>query len=73
MRERRFSEIWLDTSDPLMAGLKNRQPLLKGRCAACQYLDIRNGNFRVRVEAVYGDVWAPDPACHPTDKEIRIK
>ena len=73
VRERRFSEIWLDTSDPLMAGLKNRKPLLKGRCAACQYLDICNGNFRVRAEAVYGDVWAPDPACYLTDEEIRIK
>ncbi len=73
MRERRFSEIWLDTSDPLMAGLKNRQPLLKDRYAACQYLDIRNGNFRVRAEAVYSDVWVPDPACYLTDEEIGIK
>jgi 12,18-didecarboxysiroheme deacetylase len=72
VRERKFSEIWMDTSDPLMAGLKNRKPLLKGRCADCKYLDICNGNFRVRAEAVYGDVWAPDPACYLTDEEIGI-
>ncbi len=72
VRQRKFSAIWQDTSDPLMAGLKNRKPLLKGRCAACQYLDICNGNFRVRAEAVYGDVWAPDPACYLTDEEIGI-
>jgi 12,18-didecarboxysiroheme deacetylase len=72
VRERPFGEIWTDTSDPLMAGLKNRKPLLKGRCAACQYLDICNGNFRVRAEAVYDDVWAPDPACYFTDKEIGL-
>lgn len=72
VRERRFSEIWMDTSDPLMAGLKNRKPLLKGRCGACKYLDICNGNFRVRAEAVYGDVWAPDPACYLTDEETGI-
>ncbi len=72
VRERKFSEIWMDTSDPLMAGLKNRKPLLKGRCGACKYLDICNGNFRVRAEAVYGDVWAPDPACYLTDEEIGI-
>jgi len=70
VRERPFGEIWTDTSDPLMAGLKNRKPLLKGRCATCQYLDICNGNFRVRAEAVYDDVWAPDPACYFTDEEI---
>jgi 12,18-didecarboxysiroheme deacetylase len=72
VRERPFSQIWIDTSDPLMAGLKNRKPLLKGRCAACQYLDICNGNFRVRAEAVYDDRWAPDPACYLTDEEIGL-
>ncbi len=72
VRRRPFSQIWTDTSDPLMAGLKNRKPLLTGRCAACRYLDICNGNFRVRAEAVHGDVWAPDPACYLTDEEIGL-
>ena len=70
VRERKFSEIWMDTSDPLMAKLKNRKPLLKGRCAKCKWLDICNGNFRVRAEAMTGDVWAPDTACYLTDEEI---
>jgi len=73
VRDRKFGDIWTDTSDPLMAGLKNRKPLLKGRCGACKWLDICNGNFRVRAEAVYGDVWAPDPACYLTDEEIGLK
>ncbi len=72
VKERKFGEIWSDTSDPLMAGLKNRKPLLKGRCGKCRYLDICNGNFRVRAEAVYGDVWAPDAACYLTDEEIGV-
>ncbi|MFH1774481.1 MAG: radical SAM protein [Methanobacteriota archaeon] len=72
VRERKFGEIWSDTTDPLMAGLKSRKHLLKGRCGACKYLDICNGNFRVRAEAAYGDVWAPDPACYLTDEEIGI-
>lgn len=72
VRERKFSEIWYDTSDALMRGLKDRKPLLKGRCGKCRYLDICNGNFRVRAEAVYGDVWAPDPACYLTDEEIGV-
>ena len=70
---RRFGDIWMDTSDPLMHGLKDRKGLLKGRCARCQYLDICNGNLRVRAEAVYGDVWAEDPACYLTDEEIGSK
>jgi 12,18-didecarboxysiroheme deacetylase len=72
VRQRPFSQIWTDTSDPLMAGLKNRKPLLTGRCAECRYLDICNGNFRVRAEAVHNDVWAPDPACYLTDEEIGL-
>jgi 12,18-didecarboxysiroheme deacetylase len=73
VRERKFSEIWMDTSDPLMAGLKDRKSRLSGRCAQCKWLDICNGNFRVRAEAVHGDVWAPDPACYLTDEEIGIE
>jgi radical SAM protein with 4Fe4S-binding SPASM domain len=70
--ERKFADIWMDTSEPLLRGLKNRKGLLKGRCARCQYLDLCNGNLRVRAEAVFGDVWAEDPACYLTDEEIGI-
>jgi len=72
VRERPFSEIWTDTSDPLMARLKDRKKHLKGRCAVCKWLAICNGNFRVRAEAATGDAWAPDPACYLTDSEIGI-
>ncbi len=70
VRERPFGEIWMDTRDPLMAGLKDRRRLLKGRCGSCRHLDICNGNLRVRAEAIHGDVWAPDPACYLTDEEV---
>ena len=60
----------MDTAQPLLAGLKDRRALLKGRCGACRYLDLCNGNFRARAEAVHGDPWAPDPACYLTDEEI---
>ncbi|MEE9585466.1 MAG: radical SAM protein [Nitrososphaerales archaeon] len=69
----RFSEIWSDETDPLLKGLRNRKKLLKGRCASCGYLDICNGNFRVRAEAAHRDIWAPDPACYLTDQEIGIE
>ncbi|MEQ8235267.1 MAG: putative heme d1 biosynthesis radical SAM protein NirJ1 [Syntrophomonadaceae bacterium] len=73
VRERKFGDIWTDTSNPILAGLKNRKPLLKGRCSQCRYLDICNGNFRTRAEAVTGDFWESDPACYLTDEEIGIK
>ncbi len=72
VRQRKFGDIWLDTSEPLMHGLRNRKKLLKGRCAKCKYLELCNGNLRVRAEAVFGDIWAEDPACYLTDSEIGI-
>ena len=69
-QEKKFGDIWMDTSQPLLRGLKNRRGLLKGRCAHCQYLDLCNGNLRVRAEVVHGDIWAEDPACYLTDEEI---
>jgi 12,18-didecarboxysiroheme deacetylase len=68
--ERPFSDIWSDLSVPLMAKLKRKKHYVKGRCAKCQWLDICAGNFRVRAEAVGGDIWAVDPACYLTDEEI---
>ena len=72
VREKKFGDIWTDTSHSILAGLKNRKPLLKGRCAACKWLDVCNGNFRARAEAVTGDFWESDPACYLTDEEIGI-
>ncbi|MBD3422489.1 MAG: 12,18-didecarboxysiroheme deacetylase [Chitinivibrionales bacterium] len=73
VKNRPFPEIWQDTSDPVMAGLKNRKHLLKGRCGRCVWQDICNGNFRVRAEAVYDDIWAEDPACYLTEEEITTR
>jgi len=73
IRQRPFSEIWTDMSDPLLSKLKDKKQHVKGRCAQCQWLNICGGNFRVRAEAIYDDVWAPDPACYLTDEEIGIK
>ena len=72
VRERSFSEIWMDTSDELLSGLKERKGLLKGRCKRCAFLEICNGNMRVRALAAHQDLWAPDPACYLSDEEIGI-
>ena len=72
VRERAFGDIWTDTADPIMRGLKDRKPLLKGRCAKCKFLNNCNGNFRTRAEARTGDFWESDPSCYLTDEEIGL-
>ncbi len=72
VRERSFSEIWQDMSDPLLAGLRDRAPKLTGRCGACQWKDMCGGSFRVRAMQVHGDPWAEDPGCYLTDEECGL-
>lgn len=73
VRQRRFSEIWRDTSDPIMAGLKARPRAIKGRCGACRHFAICGGNTRVRALQLTGDPWAEDPACPLSDSEIGVE
>jgi heme d1 biosynthesis radical SAM protein NirJ len=70
VKERKFSDIWQDTSDPVMAGLKQRPRRITGRCGECAYFDICGGNTRVRAFQLTGDPWAEDPACYLSDEEI---
>jgi heme d1 biosynthesis radical SAM protein NirJ len=72
VRERKFSDIWQDTSDPLMAGLKASPRTIKGRCGECTYFDVCGGNTRVRAQQLSGDPWQEDPACYLTDEEIGV-
>ncbi|MFT3818209.1 MAG: heme d1 biosynthesis radical SAM protein NirJ [Rubrivivax sp.] len=72
VRERPFSQIWADTSDPLMAGLKARPRPLQGRCASCAERDICGGNTRVRAQQLSGNPWAADPGCYLDDDEIGL-
>jgi radical SAM protein with 4Fe4S-binding SPASM domain len=73
IRERKFSQIWMDEDNRLLKDLRNRLSLLKGKCARCNFQDICYGNFRARAEAVYHDLWQEDPACYLTEDEILTK
>jgi radical SAM protein with 4Fe4S-binding SPASM domain len=70
VKQRKFSEIWRDTSNPVMAGLKNRLELLEGRCGTCRFKSICGGSLRARAEISTGRPWASDPGCYLSDEEI---
>lgn len=70
--QRPFSEIWNDTRDPLMAGLKQSQRPVEGRCALCRNIAICRGNSRTRAWQLTGNPWAEDPGCYLTDDEIGV-
>jgi len=72
VRQRPFSQIWTDTSDPVIRVLKDRRGHINGKCAKCPYFEICNGNLRVRAWSYYGDMWADDPACYLSHEELGI-
>lgn len=72
VRTRAFSDIWPDVSDPLMAGLKQAERPLRGRCRVCTYRKVCGGNTRVRAYQMTGDPWWEDPACYLNDEELGI-
>jgi heme d1 biosynthesis radical SAM protein NirJ len=72
VRERPFSDIWMDTSDPLMAGLKQAKRPVEGRCAVCEHRASCNGNTRVRAWQTTNNFWAEDPGCYLSDAEIGL-
>lgn len=73
VKSRKFSDIWSDTSNELMAGLKMAERPLKGRCGDCNYKNICGGNARIRPYQLTGDPWDEDPACYLYDDEIGVE
>lgn len=72
VRNRPFSVIWEDLSDPVLAGLRMKPRPLKGRCGACAHRAICGGNTRIRALQLTGDPWEADPACYLSDDEIGL-
>ncbi|SHO23912.1 Putative heme biosynthesis protein [Moritella viscosa] len=66
----KFSDIWVNSTDPLMVGFRQHPRPVKGRCETCIHLNICGGNTRTRAFAINGDAWGEDPGCYLTDKEI---
>lgn len=72
VRNRPFSVIWEDLSDPVLAGLRQKPRPLKGRCGACAYRAVCGGNTRIRALQLTGDPWEADPACYLSNAEIGL-
>lgn len=63
VRERKFSELWTDSGNLILAAFRKKTNLLKGKCASCVYKELCGGGCRIRAYAEYGDIWAEDPLC----------
>lgn len=71
VKDRPFSAIWRKSrNSKLLAGLRDRSPRLKGRCAGCRFQELCGGGLRARALEKFGDPWAEDPGCYLHDYEI---
>ncbi len=69
VRERPFSQIWGEATDPRLAILRDRRHHLPETCQACRFVNVCNGNLRTRAEAATGDWLGFDPSCYLTAGE----
>lgn len=70
VKEKNFSDIWLNPTDDLVRKLRDKAQYLRGRCGKCKFKEICGG-FRLRAMR-YGDLWGDEPDCYLTDEEIGI-
>ena len=70
VKDRPFSGIWNNAAnDDVIAGLRDRLPLLQGRCGDCRFKEVCGGGFRVRAFQKSGNPWDEDPGCYLRDYE----
>ncbi|AKG92527.1 putative Fe-S oxidoreductase [Geoglobus ahangari] len=71
IRERKFSEIWLNPTDELLIKLREKEKHIRGyRCGRCRFKSVCGG-FRLRAMR-NGDLWGDDPSCYLYEDEIGI-
>ena len=71
VRERKFSDMWLNPDDELLIKLRDKTRYLRGeKCGRCKFKEVCGG-FRLRALRA-GDLWGDDPDCYLTKKEIGL-
>ncbi|MBT4178611.1 MAG: SPASM domain-containing protein, partial [Campylobacteraceae bacterium] len=70
--ETSFEDVWAGKSSDIVAKLRQSPRDISGKCHNCKYLDICNGGSRSRAYAIHGDLWAEDPSCYLTNKELGV-
>ena len=62
VRERSFSDIWIDHPVPELLALRDIRSKLTGACSECEYLEVCGG-CRQKARYYCGDVCGEDPTC----------
>jgi Fe-coproporphyrin III synthase len=63
VRNRPFSGVWSDSTNPVLTRFREKQARFGGRCGTCSHRELCGGGCRVRAHAAGGDFLAEDPFC----------
>jgi Fe-coproporphyrin III synthase len=63
VRRERFSRLWEDSHNPVLARFRERPRALDGTCGACGHRELCGGGCRVRAYEASGNFSAEDPFC----------
>jgi Fe-coproporphyrin III synthase len=63
VREKNFSSLWNDDTNPVLAGFRKRPVELDGACGACTERKLCGGGCRVRAYARDRSLTSEDPFC----------
>ncbi|UCG48349.1 MAG: radical SAM protein [Phycisphaerales bacterium] len=70
--DRPFKKIWADTSNPVLARLRDKSTFADPRCLKCRFFDLCRGNYRFLGSNPADDNWLNEPPCYLADEEIGI-
>lgn len=63
VRDRMFSQMWNDNTNPVLSGFRNKKQTIHGRCQDCPSMGTCGGGCRARAYYEGGDIAASDPFC----------
>ena len=63
-----FGDVWLNSSDPVLAKIRDKQYYADARCLRCQWFDLCRGNYRFLGNETADEFWVNEPACYLTDE-----
>jgi len=70
VKEKSFSQIWQNPTDPVLKKLRNKTKFADKRCLRCMWFDLCKGNFRFLGTESDDQYWLNEPECYLTDDEI---
>jgi radical SAM protein with 4Fe4S-binding SPASM domain len=72
VKDKTFRQIWENSSEPVLAKLRNKSQFADPRCLGCRWFDLCKGNYRFLGTNAHNKYWLNEPACYMTDEEISV-